>query len=425
MPVLITGINHKTADLNLREQVAFVVDELPAALQDAHHSIEGLAGVVILSTCNRTEIIGSGDSLEDHSLIHWLAENRKMSAAALLGHLYSYQGTEAMEHLARVACGMDSMVFGEPQILGQVKESFDIARQHEYINPELGRLFPHVFHIAKRVRTETGIGTSSVSLASAILVLARQLFSDLDELEALLIGAGEMMELASHRLQDQGLRRVVFANRTRARAKKLASSGVGNCPVTLEEIPRFLSQADIVVSGTASPQTIIDRNMMQEALRRRPHTVLMVDLAVPRDIDPALGELENIHLYGIDDLQDLVEDAARRRSAEAERAALLISEQTANYRQKMRGRDADQLIASYRERAHKLCREEEKRAQKRLREGADAEAVLHDMAQSLTGKLVHAPSVGLRRAGEEGRQDVLDWAPELLGVPAEENKQKS
>lgn len=194
MPVLITGINHKTADLNLREQVAFVVDELPAALQDAHHSIEGLAGVVILSTCNRTEIIGSGDSLEDHSLIHWLAENRKMSAAALLGHLYSYRGTEAMEHLARVACGMDSMVFGEPQILGQVKESFDIARQHEYINPELGRLFPHVFHIAKRVRTETGIGTSSVSLASAILVLARQLFSDLDELEALLIGAGEMME---------------------------------------------------------------------------------------------------------------------------------------------------------------------------------------------------------------------------------------
>ena len=420
MPLLIAGINHETADLNLRGQVAFVVDEIPAALQDARDNIEGLSEVVILSTCNRTEIIGNGDTLEKQPIINWLAENRKVPAADLHGPLYLYRDTEAIEHLAQVACGMDAMIFGETEILGQVKESFDIAQRHNCISLQLGRIFPHVFHVAKRVRTQTGIGAGSVSYASAILKLARQQFGSLNELEALLIGAGEMIELTSQRLKDQGLRHIVFANRTRAHAKSLAGS-MGTCPVPLAEIPRFLSRADIVVSGTGSPQTIIDRKMMEEAARQRRHTMLMVDLAVPRDIDPAISEIEDIHLYCIDDLQDLVENGASRRRAEEEPAEKLIGKEIKNYQKRMRGRDADGLIVSYRDRTQELCRAEEERAQKRLRKGVAAETVLHDMAQSLTGKLVHDPSIGLRQASEEGRYDRLDWVQNLLGIPAGKN----
>ena len=419
MPLLIAGINHKTADLNLREQVAFVVEELPTALREAR-DIAGLEELAILSTCNRTEIIGYGASLEEQPVITWLSAKRKLPTAILYEHLYRYWDAAALEHLARVACGMDSMVFGEPQIFGQVKESFSIAQEHGCIGAELGRIFPHVFRMAKQVRTETGIGESPLSLASAILALARQLFNDFHEREALLVGTGEMIELAAHRLREQGLQRMVFANRTPAHAAAMADS-MGACSVPLTDIPRFLATASIVVSGTGSPQIIIGREMMAGAAPKRRHTILMVDLAVPRDIDPAINDLDDIYLYGIDDLQGLVEDGARRRGAEAQRAAKMLREETENYLQMVRGRNADRLITAYRDHVRALCRTQEEYARKRLREGVPAAEVVQELVRALAGKLMHAPSVGLRKASKEGRRDLLNWAQELLGIPAAED----
>jgi glutamyl-tRNA reductase len=420
MSLLVIGLNHTTAPVSVRERLAFAPEHLPDELQRACE-LPGIGESVILSTCNRTELIlAAADAEAESAAVDWLAATRHLARAEFEASLYLHREDAALHHLIAVASGLDSMVMGEPQILGQFKSALVSARRAGTVGAELGRALEHVLVVAKRIRTETAIGQSPISVAYAAVRLARHIFDDFSRATALLIGAGEMIELVARHLRDAGVPELIIANRTLERGEQLAGR-VGGEAILLGQIPEYLPRADIVISSTASQLPILGKGSVEQALRaRRRKPMFMVDIAVPRDIEPQVAELDNVYLYTVDDLEQIIDDNRRAREQEAWRAAAIIAEGVEAWHRNRRSLDAVGVLRDYREQSERLRDHEVERALRALRAGGDPEQVLAQLGRGLTNKLVHAPCVQLRRAGAEGRQDLLVWSRRLLGVDGED-----
>ena len=420
MNLIALGINHNSAGVEVRERVAFAPEQVAEALEDACEQA-GLDEVVILSTCNRTELyamVPDNCNLADKSvrLIEWMANYHHLSSQELLRAAYYHEAGAALQHMVKVASGLDSMVLGEPQILGQLKSAYAVALEAGTIGGDLDRLFQRVFAIAKKVRTDTAIGENPVSVAYAAVDLAGHIFSDLSRCDALLVGAGETVELVARHLVEAGVRRIVIANRTLGRARELAQK-FGAEAVLLADIPEHLLHSDIVITSTASQLPILGKGAVEQAIKARKHRpILMVDIAVPRDIESQVAELPDIYLYTVDDLREIVEQNLRSRQSEARKADLLIDESVAQVLEEVRSLAAVDTVRQYREMAESIREQEVQRALRSLARGDDPQQIVAQLARVITNKLIHAPTAGLKRASAEGRQDLLAGARKLLGL---------
>lgn len=413
MSLLVLGLNHTTAPVNIRERVTFGPDIIVGALRGLIE-LDGIDEGVILSTCNRTEVYVFAPDAEPDSLGAWLAEFHGLEHSDLSPYLYLHQEEHAVNHLLGVASGLNSLVLGEPQILGQVKSAWQTACDGGSVGKILGRLFQHSFTAAKQVRTDTAIGDSPVSVAFAAVSLARQIFSDLSEQTALLIGAGETIELAARHLEQQNIGRIIVANRTVARAHELADQFDGYA-IGLTEIPAHLAEADIVISSTASPVPVLGKGTVESALKQRRHRpMFMVDIAVPRDIETEVKSLSDVYLYTVDDLEEVIQENLRSREEAAEQAKEIIELKVEEFMNWLRSLDALTLIQGYRSQAER-CRDEIlEKAQKMLRSGRSPEETLDFLANTLTNRLLHTPSSQLREAGSSGQQELLEAANTLF-----------
>ncbi|WP_168388261.1 glutamyl-tRNA reductase [Zobellella endophytica] len=416
MSLLVLGINHKTASVALRERVAFGPDLAPRALHELMHT-QGVEEAVIVSTCNRTELYCCLDQQgESDPVRHWLQQFHHLDEDELTSCLYQHQGEEAVRHLMRVACGLDSLVLGEPQILGQIKQAYNQSHQVGSLKGILERLFQKSFSVAKRVRTETDIGASAVSVAFAAVSLAKRIFSDLSRTRVLLVGAGETVELVARHLKEQSVTQMMVANRTLERAQNLAREFDAQV-MTLEQIPDYLPRADIVISSTASPLPIIGKGMVERALKaRRSKPILLVDIAVPRDIEPEVDELNDAYLYTVDDLQGIIEQNLEARKRAAGQAERIILEERDQFMGWFRSLKSVDLIRDYRAQADILQQQELERALQSLAQGEDAARVMQQLARRLTNKLIHTPTQALSQAGKDGDQEILAVLAQSLGL---------
>lgn len=403
MTLIALGINHKTAPVALREKVAFNADSLVEALRSLKARNQTQEAVIV-STCNRTEIyaLPNGDNTEQSAkaLQQWLVEFHALTDDALQKHSYTYYGDSAVQHMMRVASGLDSLILGEPQILGQVKQAFNDAKHSGAVGNGLERLFQYTFSVAKRVRSETDIGSNAVSVAFAAVQLAKHIFANLAKQRVLLVGAGETIELVAKHLQEQGVTQIMVANRTLARAEALSET-LDAEPITLAQLPSHLAQADIVISSTASQLPLIGKGMVEQALKaRKNNPMFMVDLAVPRDIEAEVAELDNAYLYTVDDLQHIVEQNLASRQSAAKAAEKLIEEQSKAYENWLKSRNSIDLVRSYRQRSKMQSGQLLATAQQQLKEGKPAEDVLQEFAHKLSNYLMHAPTKALNVAIE-------------------------
>lgn len=413
MTLLALGINHKTAAIEVREQVAFTPTQLEAALAELR-ALPEVHEAAVLSTCNRTELYCVTTSVGEQAILEWLGRFHNLRAEQLAQSAYHYLDNDAARHLMRVAVGLDSMVLGEPQILGQLKDAYQMARQYEGLGGELERLFQHTFAVAKQVRTETGIGENPVSVAYAAVSMASRIFDDFSHQRALLIGAGETIELVARHLREAGIRELIVANRTRERAERLAGEFMGQA-ITLHEIPHALERADIVISSTAAPLPILGKGMVERAIKKRRHRpIFMVDIAVPRDIEPQVGELSDVFLYTVDDLHEVIEENRRHRQVAADQAEVLIEHGVGNWQHERRVRGASDLIRRYREQGEVLRATAEAQALAQLARGEDPEKVVTRLARQLSNKLMHGPTTRLREASGAERHDIITAAEALL-----------
>lgn len=415
MTIWALGINHKTASVAVRERVAFD----PASMSDILKSLrqlESVSEVVVLSTCNRTEIYCTADQYCSEQVTLWLQQNHEIAQGDLDASLYALTDNEAVAHTMKVASGLDSLVLGEPQILGQMKSAFAFAQDAGTVGSELGRLFRQTFSIAKRVRTDTAIGQNPVSVAFAAVRMAQHIFADMHQSRALLIGAGETIELVARHLRQAGVEQITLANRTLARGQNLARE-VHAEAVLLEDIPLVLPAADIVISSTASPLPILGKGMVEHALKRRRHKpIYMVDIAVPRDIEPEVGSLADVYLYTVDDLRDIIEENVRSREDAAEQANKLIHAAVDHYMRELKALDAVSTLTDVRNYVETVRDEQLEKAIKQIQNGGDPEKILRTFAHTFGNKMLHKPMTALRRAGAEGRREVLDWSRELFDL---------
>jgi glutamyl-tRNA reductase len=393
----ILGINHKTAPVALREKVAFSEDRLVAALR-ALRQEQGVTEALILSTCNRTEVYWSGPA-SGAQLSQWL-ERHHGNHLDLAASLYVHEESRAVEHAFSVASGLDSMVLGEAQILGQLKDAYRVAQESGSTGPSLNRLFQAAFSAAKRVRTETRIGANAVSLASATVSLARRMFSDLSAHTALMIGAGEMNALTARHFMSAGIKRMVIANRTLGRAQSLANELKAHA-VGLAELDHELAEADIVISCTASPVPLVTKHAVEAAFRaRRRRPIFMVDLAVPRDIEPSVADLEDVYLFSIDDLEQLVDENRQQRELAASEARQVVTEEVTRFLAGSRAQDAGPAIRALRQQADGIRQQTVEQARRMLAGGKSTDEVIEYLANTLTNRLLHAPTQALRQASE-------------------------
>jgi len=421
MSFLAFGINHKTASVDVREKVSFDLQHLDKAL----HSLQELEGVtesVILSTCNRTEIYCfSENGLDPVEILSWLSIYHCVSESHINACSFSYQDNQAIQHIMRVASGLDSLVLGEPQIFGQLKSAYSSAQEARAVFGVLGRLFEHSFSVAKRVRTETAIGQNPVSVAAAAVNMARQLFADFQNQTALLIGAGKTTELVARHLKQNGIKRLIIANRTLTRAQELSSLVNGEAAL-LGEIPDLLLEVDIIISSTASPLPILGKGAVERALKTRKHRpFFMVDIAVPRDIEPQVGDLSDVYLYTVDDLKSVIDVNVKSREGAAEEAEILITQGCERFLNQMRSTQVSDSLKSFRAHAETLQQRELDKALKALRGGADAEAVLTQFSKSLTNKLIHKPTIQVRSSAEQGENHKAVWLLDLFDISSIKN----
>ncbi len=408
MPFLVLGINHRTAPVEIRERVVFAGPELPEALRELH-AVPGVRECLIVSTCNRTELYCFAESAES-PLAQWLAHWHDLADQHLKLHgvLYQLHGAPAVQHAFAVACGLDSMVLGEPQILGQLKDAYRAACEQRTTGPYLNRLMQTAFSVAKRVRTHTRIGASAVSVASAAVSLARKVFERFSEHTALLVGAGETIALTARHLHAHGLRRMIIANRSLDRAQELAAQ-FSAFAIELESIPAHLHDADIVISSTASPTPVITHTDVRAALRaRKRRPMFMVDIAVPRDIEAEVAELEDVYLFTIDDLHTVVTENLESRRAAAEEAQSMLASELASFEQQLKIMEAAPTIRQLREEAELVRMQTLEQARRMLAAGREPQAVVEFLANTLTNRLTHGPSQRLRDAAERGDAPLLD-----------------
>ncbi|MEF8717612.1 MAG: glutamyl-tRNA reductase [Candidatus Accumulibacter necessarius] len=410
MPLFTLGINHHTAPLSVREQVAFHAERVSEALTDLTRC-KPVHEAAILSTCNRTEVYVATDVPE--AATHWLADYHGLACHEIEPYLYSYPERDAVRHAFRVASGLDSMVLGEPQILGQMKEAVRAADEAGTLGTTLHKLFQHAFAAAKEVRSTTAIGANIVSMAAAAVRLAGHIFERIADQRILLIGAGEMIDLCARHFAAQQPKQVVIANRTVERGRALADR-FGGSAIRLEELGERLSQFDIVVSCTASPLPIIGLGMAERAIRLRRHRpMFMVDLAVPRDIEPEVGEMDDVFLYTIDDLAHVVESGLESRQAAVVDAEAIISERVETFLRWLATRGTVPVIRSLRDAAERARRHEMELALRLLAKGEDPARVLDQFSHRLTNKFLHAPTQALTRAGGD-RDDLQSVVARLF-----------
>lgn len=409
----IVGVNHETAPLALREKLAFTPESLPGGLA-ALCSREPQQQAAILSTCNRAEVICFGSSPDD--VVSWLAEERGISAKELQNHVYKHSDDAAVKHLCRVAGGLDSMILGEPQILGQLKQAFADAEKNATIGNELQRLFQQSFHCAKRIRSETEIGSQPVSVAYAAASTTRRMFADISSLNALLVGAGETIELVARHLIELGLKDFTIANRSLERAQNMANE-LGGKADNLDSIETHLQSADIVISSTAAPSTVISQQHVKTAFKKRKHRpMLMIDLAVPRDIESSVEKLDDVYLYTVDHLSDIIQQGKEAREKAAEQAEIIIAAEVEKFGSWQAGRSAVDTIKQLRNSTDSISSDATQRALKKLAAGHDSSEVVIELARSLSQKILHTPTTAIREAAENNNQGLLDAAHQLFDL---------
>ncbi|HTL14781.1 MAG TPA: glutamyl-tRNA reductase [Thermomonas sp.] len=412
MPLHVLGINHQTAPVALRERVAFAPDALAPALE-ALRALPQVREAVLLSTCNRTELYASAEADADGALAEWLATHPG-AGQDLHAYLYRHRDADAVRHLFRVASGLDSLVLGEPQILGQVKQAWAASREVGALGGPLDRLFQQAFATAKRTRTDTRIGANPVSVASVAVRLAEENFARPSDSTVLLVGAGETIELAARHLVEAKVQRLLVANRTLAHAQALASRH-GGIALPLEELDRHLAEADIVISATASRTPILHRAQVEQALRARRHRpMLLLDLAVPRDIDHDVSGLRDVFLYTVDDLERAIEDNRRSRREAAQQAEAIIELQTTRFVEQWQAAGRQQPLLQLRAHGEAARAEALAKARQQLAAGMPAEEALELLAHTLTNRLLHAPTVALREAARSGDAELARAADKLF-----------
>jgi len=420
MRLQILGLNHTTAPVEIREQVVFAGDDVGQALLRLKE-MDGIEEMVLLSTCNRTEFYFMANDAGRDALRNWLQGERRLDAAHA-ENFFSRNDDDAIRHIFRVACGLDSMVLGEPQILGQLKDSVRNAQHAGTLGKQLSALFQHTFSVAKKVRTETEIGANPVSVASAAVSLAGQFFSSFAQRTALLVGAGVTIELVAKHLAAKGLGRLFVANRDLNRARRLASQ-FGGYGVPLSELGGTLPEADILITSTASPDALITVEQMREASRiRRRRPIFALDIAVPRDIEEAVGQLEDVYLFTIDDLEKVILEGQVHREAAAVDANRILDEEIRRYTNMARAKEANPVITALREYGQSVRDEVADQARRRLARGMDSNEVIEYATAAMMKKLLHHPSVRLREAAENSNADFIEAARLLfdLGTDREE-----
>ncbi len=405
MALFTLGINHRTAPLSVREQVAFHAEELRRALADLASSGR-VHEVAILSTCNRTELYCQAETAQVAS--HWLADYRRVPHHEIEPYLYIHPERDAVRHAFRVACGLDSMVLGEPQILGQMKEAVRIAREAGTLGTTLHKLFQNSFAVAKDVRSNTAIGANIVSMAAAAVRLAERIFENIADQRVLFIGAGEMIELCATHFAAQKPKQIVIANRTIDRGRALADR-YGATAIRLEEVAERLAEFDIVVSCTASQLPIIGLGLVERAIKARRHRpMFMVDLAVPRDVEVEVGELDDVFLYTVDDLAQVVESGLETRQSAVIDAEAIVDARVDGFLNWMQTRETVPVIRSLRDAAERTRRHEMEHALKLLAKGEDPASVLDHLSHRLTNKFLHAPTQTLSQISQaEGERSEL------------------
>ena len=413
----ILGINHQTAPVAVRERVAFPAEALGAALREVTVACD-VDEAAILSTCNRTEVYSKAG--DEGALIEWLARAGRLTAEEIRPYLYRHQEDSAVKHAFRVASGLDSMVLGEPQILGQMKHAARVAEQAGTLGSLLNPLFQRVFTVAKEVRSNTEIGANSISMAAASVRLAQNIFGDFSELKVLFIGAGEMIDLAAAHFVAQQPKTVVVANRTIERGEQLAERLNGTA-ITLAELPEHIAAFDIIITSTASTLPILGKGLMERAIRARRHRpVFMVDLAVPRDIEPEVGELKDVFLYTVDDLGQIIEAGLDKRRQAVLDAEAIIELRLAEFAAWWDSRAAVPTIRQMRDYAEQYRNLELARAHALLSRGEDPAKVLERFSRSLLNKFLHHPTVALNQAAPEERQELTRLLNRLYKLPEQE-----
>ena len=413
MALLSLGINHLTAPVDIREKVAFAPEQMSQALHELQ-DIPAINESVIVSTCNRTEIYCDASSDCSEVIAHWLTAHHGINENGLTPYIYQHSEQEVARHLFRVASGLDSMVLGEPQILGQLKDSYEKARGGNTVNAILDRLFQHSFSVAKRVRTDTEIGSNPVSVAFAAVNLSKQIFGNLSQLHALLIGAGETIELVSRHLKSQHIGSITIANRSVERAQLLAEQ-IGAQAVQINEVPAQLPRADIVISSTASQLPILGKGATESALKQRKRRpIFMVDLAVPRDIETEVGDLQDIYLYTVDDLKTVVDENLRGRELAAEAAQEIINLEVNAFNQWLKTHQSADQIRQLRDGAELIKLQALEKALAQLKNNSDTEQVITRLANEITNKLLHQPTIEMRKALQSDDEERIRLLKSLI-----------
>ena len=417
MHLTVIGINHSTANIEVREKLAISWEMLPDALTSFRFHLPNIEEYVIISTCNRTEIYFHSLEHSTNNVIAWFAQYAGIKPDGFRNSLYIYHGRRTAHHLFAVISGLDSMIIGETQIAGQVKRAFQAAQDLNTSGRVLNRLFEHGFSASKAVRTRTGIGQHQISIASAAVTLARRVFSDFPNHTVLMIGAGELIALATQHMVSSGIGHLIIANRTLERAHRLASRHSGFA-ITLDEIATHLADADIIIASTGHPKYLLHFNEFQQALLKRRHKPMLVfDLAVPRNIDPTIAQLSDIFLYTTDDLRQVIDRNQQLRHQESTVAATIISEQVEFFLGWIQAQESIEIVRQLHHRASYHQQASLARARQLIARGRDPEQVMNYLAHHLTKRLLHEPSARLRQAGTSGDSKILEAARILFNLP--------
>lgn len=415
MRLLTLGVNHKTAGVALREQLA-IQNEHQNEVFQLLKELHGCSECAIVSTCNRIEFYLAGNNLSLQKVVSWLANYKSVDESILTSSMYHAWDEEAVQHVMRVASGLDSLVLGEPQVLGQLKGSYALAKEYGSLGSYLEKFFQVAFSVAKEVRTDTAIGANPVSIAYAAVNLAKHIFTEISQANVLIIGAGETAELLATHLHQANVANLAVANRTYERARLLADQFSGES-MTLQQLPNSLSQFDIVISSTGSQLPLLGKGTVEAAIKRRKHEpMLLLDLAVPRDIEPEVTELQDVYLYSIDDLQVVVDKNREQRNDAAQEAERIIQRRSDGFMHQLRELDAIGTLTCFRRKVEEIREIELQAALYRLEKGESAEDVISRMSRAIINKLMHEPSLQIRKSGALGQVQHLEWVRQFFGL---------
>ena len=413
MPILIVGLNHETTTLDMRGRLTISNDELHHALPDLKKHVPDLTEAAILSTCNRIEVHGFSHSSDTDPILNWLAEYKDVPIAQFRRSIYHHTGKAAAKHAMRVAAGLDSQILGEPQIQGQFKMAYRNARESETLGSELNLLEDFALQTAKRIRTETLIGSEPVSVAYATITMAKQIFAEFQQAQVLLVGAGSNIRLIAEYLKDEGATHFTIANRTRANAERLADS-ISATVIDMSDLPHELNKFDIVVCSTGSIEPVVTAAMLEDATKTRRHRAMFVaDLGVPRDVEAASANIEDVYLYTVDDLSKIITHNLAKRQELISVADRMVSEGTTCYIQKRRVQLESSLLANYRTQVDTIRQGVLDSAIKKLEAGVPPADILAKLAHDLTNQLAHKPTISIRQASATGNEAFLNLLKDI------------